>query len=224
MLAIIPARSGSKGIEGKNIKLLNGKPLIYYSIIAAKQSRNIDRVIVSTDSEEIANIAIDYGAEVPFLRPIEISGDDSPILDNYNFMISCLEKKGEKYNSFAALQPTSPLRNAEDIDNAIELFLRTKADSVISFVEESHSVEWNRVINQNGTFRDIGFSAIKNRQKYKKTFRFNGAVYVLKTSLIRNNKIYSNNSQAYIMPFERSIDIDNLHDFQYAEFLLNKSL
>lgn len=222
MLAIIPARGGSKGVVGKNVKTLGDKPLIAHTIISAIDSNSVDRIIVSTDSEEIADVALKYGAEVPFLRPRDISQDSSPILDNYKFMLDRLRSVGEDYDSFVAIQPTSPFRSAYDIDSAVNLFLNNATDSVISFVMESHPIEWNRLVNDDGTFNDIGINDIYNRQKYKNTYRFNGAVYVFKSELINSNTMYTNNSLAYIMPNDRSIDIDTEDDFLYAEFLMSK--
>src|SRR5699024_5514424 len=135
MIAIIPARGGSKGLPGKNIRLLNGKPLISYTIIEALNSEKISRVIVSTDDTQIAEIAIQYGAEVPFLRPDYLSTDTSKAIDNYTYTIERLNDEGVNLapiNNFVVLQPTSPLRTRNDIDKAINLFYEKKADSVIS--------------------------------------------------------------------------------------------
>ncbi len=223
MLAIIPAREGSKGVVGKNIRCLGDKPLIAHTIQAAIESKQIDRVIVSTDSEAIAQVALEYGAEVPFLRPKSISQDDSLILDNYKYILERLQIEcGEVVNSFAALQPTSPFRNSYDIDMAVELFCKNDTDSVISFTKETHPPEWNRIINNDSTFRNFITEKIYNRQMYKSVHRFNGAVYVYKSELIKNSVMYNDSSLAYVMPEERSLDIDTENDFMYAEFLLSK--
>jgi len=223
MLAIIPAREGSKGVVGKNVRNLGDKPLIAHTIQAALESEQVDRIIVSTDSESIAQISMEYGAEVPFLRPISISEDDSFILDNYKFILERLKiEYGEDITSFVALQPTSPFRNSYDIDTAVELFYKNNVDSVISFTKETHPPEWNRLINDDGTFCNFISEEIRNRQMYKSVYRFNGAVYVYKSKLIKNGVMYSDNSIAYVMPEERSLDIDTKNDFMYAEFLLNK--
>ena len=223
MLAIIPARDGSKGVIGKNQRILVDKPLIAYTILSALESNSVDRVIVSTDSEEIAKIALEYGAEVPFLRPKSISQDDSPILENYNYVLNRLKVDfNEKHDSFVALQPTSPFRNAYDIDSAVDLFLNNPTSSIISFTIESHPIEWNRLLNSDGTFHSLGFDEIHNRQKYKSTYYFNGAVYVYKTKLINNMAMYTDDSLAYIMPVERSLDIDTEDDFLYAESLMDR--
>jgi N-acylneuraminate cytidylyltransferase/CMP-N,N'-diacetyllegionaminic acid synthase len=135
MIAIIPARGGSKGIPGKNIKLLGGKPLIVYTIEAALESRWISEVIVSTDSEEIARVAREYGAIVPFLRPAELARDDSQAIDSYIYTVEKLEKEyGYTIESFIVLLLTTPFRNGNDIDEAIEMFREKNSDSVISYV------------------------------------------------------------------------------------------
>ncbi len=223
MLAIIPARGGSKGVKNKNIKLLQNKPLIAHTIIEAINSKKIDRIIVSTDSERIAEVSLKYGAEVPFLRPSNISLDSSPILENYKFALKYLEENGKDYKSFVALQPTSPFRNTEDINEAVNIFINNNVDSVISFVKENHPIEWNRLVRKDKTFFEFMESPIYNRQIYNDIFRFNGAVYVFKKSLIMNNKMYSENSMAYIMPASRSLDIDTEDDFLFAEFLMEKN-
>lgn len=227
MLAIIPARAGSKGVLGKNLRKLGNKPLIVHTIEAAIDSKKINRIIVSTDSEAIAKIAIERGAEVPFLRPKELSKDDSMLFDTFNYVLNRLNLESENkllITSFVALQPTSPFRTSEDIDNAIELFNKNNVDSVISFTKESHPVEWNRIINSDGTFSSFLTDKIYNRQMYKTVYRFNGAVYVYNANLIKQNLMYTKNSLAYVMPHERSLDIDTEDDFLYAEFLINKQM
>ena len=222
MIAIIPARGGSKGLPGKNIKKLNGKPLIAYSIEAALKANSIDRVIVSTDCEDIAKVALEYGAEVPFLRPINLAGDSSLAIDNYIYTVEryCHES-GFEVNEFCVLQPTSPLRTADDIDGAIKLYLNRNADSVISYCEEHHPVSWHKHLEIDGRLTNVfGDNVLKNRQDLEPTYYPNGAIYVFKTELIKSGKYYSDNTFAYIMPRARSVDIDVLDDFKLAEFLM----
>lgn len=224
MIAIIPARGGSKGLPGKNIRLLNGKPLIAYAIEAALKAKHIDRVIISTDDEEIARVAVQYGAELPFMRPEELASDTAMAVDNYIYTIGRLEKEsGKTIEAFVVLQPTSPLRIAEDIDGAIELFEQKKADSVISYTQEAHPISWHKYLDDEGRFVDILDANIKNRQDNRISYYPNGAVYVFRTSMIRNRKYYTEKSYAYIMPRTRSVDIDFIEDFEYAEFLLKRS-
>lgn len=223
MIAIIPARGGSKGLPGKNVRPLNGKPLIAYAIEAALKAKHIDRVIISTDDEEIARVAVEYGAELPFMRPAELASDTAMAIDNYIYTIGRLEEEGSMpIDSFVVLQPTSPLRIAEDIDGAIELFEQKGADSVISYCQEAHPVTWHKYLDDEGRFVDIFDANIKNRQENRVSYYPNGAVYVFRTAMIRERKYYSDKSYAFVMPRTRSVDIDFIEDFEYAEFLLKR--
>ncbi len=222
MLAIIPARGGSKGLPGKNIKKLNGKPLIAYTIEAALKAVSIGRVIVSTDSEEIAEVAIEYGAEVPFLRPAFLAEDDSLAIDNYQYTIDQYEKDfNVNVNEFCVLQPTSPLRLSSDIDGAVKLFHENNADSVISFCEEHHPVKWHKFLEHDGRLTEV-FSdkTLRNRQDLRPTYFPNGAIYIFKSSLIKLGLYYSDKTYSYVMPRNRSVDIDVLDDFKLTEFLM----
>lgn len=221
MIAIIPARGGSKGLPGKNIKEMCGKPLIAYTIEAALAAKSIDHVILSTDDEEIAAVAKKYGAEVPFMRPAELASDTAMAVDNYIYTIGRLEEEwNTTIDSFVVLQPTSPLRISEDIDGAVQLFNDRKADSVVTYVKEAHPVFWHKKIDENNKLEDLFEGTIANRQDLPTTYYPNGAVYVFSTAMIRQRKYYTDKSYAYIMPRERSVDIDFLDDFKYAEFLM----
>ena len=223
MIAIIPARGGSKGLPGKNVRPLNGKPLIAYAIEAALKAKHIDRVIISTDDEEIARVAVEHGAELPFMRPAELASDTAMAIDNYIYTIGRLEKEGGKpIDAFVVLQPTSPLRIAEDVDGAIEMFEHKGADSVISYCQEAHPVTWHKFLDEEGRFVDIFDSNIKNRQENRVSYYPNGAVYVFRTAMIRERRYYTSKSYAYVMPRSRSVDIDFIEDFEYAEFLLKR--
>lgn len=222
MTAIIPARGGSKGLPGKNIKLLNGKPLIAYTIEAAKQSKSITRIIVSTDDQNIADVALKYGAEIPFLRPIHLATDDALAIDVLKYTIERLDEEQNSIEEFIVLQPTSPLRTALNIDEAICMFKEKKADSVISYCKEHHPIRWHKYITEEGKFENIFEETLQNRQLEKPTYFPNGAIYIYKTKIINAGKYYTENSFAYIMERENSIDIDDIQDFEYAEFLLKK--
>ncbi len=224
MLAIIPARVGSKGLPGKNLKMLIDKPLIAYSIEAALRSKHVSKVIVSTDSEDIADVATKYGAIIPFLRPKYLATDNALAIDNYIFTIEMLGNGcNTQINEFAVLQPTSPLRTFNDIDNAIDLFWAKNADSVISYTKEDHPIKWHKFINSDLSFKNIFDDGLTNRQDYKQSYYPNGAIFIFKTKLIKKRKYYSENSFAYKMPKERSIDIDTIDDFEYAEYLMLKN-
>lgn len=224
MIAIIPARGGSKGLPGKNIRNLSGKPLIAYTIEAALKAKFITRVILSTDDSEIANVAKKYGAEVPFMRPESLASDTALAVDNYIYTIDRLNREYDfKVDEFIVLQPTSPLRTSNDIDLAIELFEKKEADSVISFCEENHPIKWHKYINEDGLIEPIFEETINNRQKEVPTYYPNGAIFIFKLSLLRFKQYYSKKSYAYIMDRYNSIDIDVITDFEYAEFLLQKN-
>lgn len=222
MIALIPARKGSKGLPGKNIKLLLGKPLIAYAIESALKSKYIKEVYVSTDCIEIAEVAKQYGAKVPFLRPEELAVDNAIVIDTYNFMLDKWAEAMLDVESFIVLQPTSPLRTTQNIDEAIELFAIKKASSVISYTEEYHPISWHKLINEDLSFTNLFDDELLNRQDKRKTYFPNGAIFIFKASLIRQKKYYSEASFAYIMPRENSIDIDYIHDFEYVEYLLMK--
>ena len=222
MLAIIPARGGSKGLPGKNIKILAGKSLICHAIDEAKKSKYIDKVVVSTDDESIAHAAIECGAECPFLRPEHLASDDALVNDTYIYM---LEKLSTEYEidipDFMVLQSTSPLRTVNDIDGAIELFREKNADSVISYTEEIHPVSWHKFLDENLHFIDIFDQKMANRQELRNSYYPNGAIYIFKKEIIFQENWYTDNSFAYLMPRLRSVDIDTIDDFMYAEYLLD---
>jgi len=225
MIAIIPARGGSEGLPNKNIKYLAGKPLIAYTIEAALASKYINKVIVSTDSEEISLIAENYGAEVPFLRPDFLTGSDVTAIDIYRYTVEKLNREtGMNISEFIVLQPTSPLRTSNDIDLAVELFRDHNADSVISLCEENHSpVGVKRIVDEKITDFFDGSLVNVNSQKQEKAYMPNGAIYIYKYQNIQENGVLnSEKTLPYIMPIERSVHIDTLMDFEYAEFLILK--
>jgi len=223
LIAIVPARGGSKGLPGKNTKYLLGKPMISYTIEAARKAKYVDEIIISTDDENIADIAIEYGAKCPFLRPAELATDDSIAIDNYIYTIGRLNHDhGYQISEFVVLQPTSPLRGIEDIDKSISMFINYNADSVISYVEASHPIYWHKHIDGNGRIENIFNDHLYNRQKYRKSYYPNGAIYVFKYDLIKSKSYYSDNSYAYVMPGKRSVDVDTIDDFEYAEYLLER--
>jgi len=223
MLAIIPARCGSKGLPGKNIRGLHGKPMIAYTIEAALESKYIENVIVSTDCKEIEDVAKKFGAKSHFLRPKELALDNSKAIDNYIYTVDRLNNDFDySIDNFVVLQPTSPFRKASDIDSAIEIFKEKSADSVVSYTKEQHPIEWHKHLTEEGKFENIFDERLLNRQEYKPSYFPNGAIYVFNYELIKHNLYYSDNSYAYIMPRHRSMDIDTLEDFQYAEFLMRQ--
>jgi CMP-N,N'-diacetyllegionaminic acid synthase len=221
VMAIIPARGASKGIPKKNIRSLAGKPLIAYTIEAALKSNTIDKVIVSTDSEEIAEISQQYGAEVPFLRPSHLAEDNTPTLPVIQHAISYLEnKEGIKGDIVVILQPTSPLRNSNIIDEAVEKLRRTNCDTVVSVCEVKDHPFWSYYIKNDILSPFYEGSAIC-RQELPKIYSLNGAVYVIKRDvLIEQNLILGKQMRPIVMAVEESIDIDDFFDLFIAEMVI----
>lgn len=223
-IAIIPARSGSKGLKDKNIKKLNGKHLIGYTIEAAVLSGVFDTVHVSTDSQEYADIAETYGADEPFLRDKDNSCDSSSSWDAVREVIKKYKKIGRCYDLCVLLQPTSPLRTSEDIREAYTLFFETEAKSLTSVTEVDHPVQWSFSLDETLCMRDFAHSAYKNcrRQELEKHYRENGAIYIVGTKDVSNPvfDFYNSECYAYVMDRHKSIDIDTLQDFIVAETLL----
>ena len=223
ILAIIPAREGSKGLPEKNIKILAGKPLIAWTIEQAKKSKYIDRLIVSTDDKKIAKIALGFGAEVPWLRPKKLAHDKSKIIDVIFHSLNSLKK--EKYipNIIILLQPTSPLRIDKDIDSALEIFFRKKAESLISISEFRHSPFCSFKINRRKYLEPVFTWDYfkKRRQDLTKVYLPNGAIYIsTPKTLLKHKGFYFNKITPYIMPTERSVDIDDGVDFYLAESII----
>jgi len=226
ILAIIPARGGSKRLPGKNIKLLKGKPMIAYAILAALGSKFINRVLVSTDDQKIAELAKKFGAEVPFLRPAELATDKAKTVHVLKHAINYLEEQEKSTQDIIVLiQPTSPLILSEDIDYAITRQAQTKTVSCASACEVSERPEWMYLLDGDlaSPFLPIAEDSTEIR---KKIYRLNGAVYVTtRDSIMLKEEIINNKSlSVIIMPKERSVDIDDIVDFKLAEALLeNKS-
>lgn len=224
MIALVPARSGSKGLPGKNIKNLLGKPLIAYTIEEALKSKYITDVVISTDSKEIENIALNYGAKSHFVRPSHLARDTSKAIDTYIYTVDRLKKEfNYKISNLIVLQPTSPLRKVKDIDGAIKLYKKKNADSVISYTESHHPIDWHKYIDKNGKIEHIFKSQLKNRQELRKSYLPNGAIYIFTYTLMKSKNYFSNKTYPYLMPAERSVDIDTENDFLFAEFILKNT-
>lgn len=223
-LAIIPARSGSKGLPDKNIKLLNGVPLLAYSIKAAQESGMFDEIMVSTDSKKYADIAMQYGASVPFLRSKELSGDSAGSWDVVMEVLRCYQKLGSVFDTVCLLQPTSPLRTADDIIAGYELLKCKCADAVTSVCEAEHSPLWCMTLGEDLSLSEFNKrDEDRPRQQLPTYYRLNGAVYIRKIVYACEDIVLKNEYDfAYIMSQERSIDIDTAFDFLYSELLLRK--
>jgi CMP-N,N'-diacetyllegionaminic acid synthase len=223
IIAIIPARSGSKGLPDKNIRILNGKPLIAYSIDAAREAGIFDEIFLSTDSRKYADIAVQYGANVPFLRSDELATDTASSWDCVREAIDQYHTIGKDFDIFVVLQPTSPLRTPQDIVAAVETMMLNNADAVVSVCEADHSPLWCNTLPENKSLNGFLRQEIltKTRQELPTYYRINGAVYVVRTEyFLRSENIYDCSSFAYIMPRENSVDIDTPLDFSIAEYLL----
>jgi len=226
ILAIIPARGGSKGIPRKNIIEINGKPLIEYTIRAAKKTQLISELVVSTEDPEIANICTELGCKVPFLRPAELATDSTlslPVIQHALKEVETLNK--QLYDIIVMLQPTTPLRSSEDIDQGISLLLETNADSVVSVVdvEGYHPFRMKRMIGDNQliNYIDQGFEDMRPRQTLPKVYLRSGALYITRRDiLLSKNSFIGDDCRGLIIPPERAINIDTQADLKFAEYLL----
>jgi N-acylneuraminate cytidylyltransferase/CMP-N,N'-diacetyllegionaminic acid synthase len=222
-VGVIPARGGSKGIPRKNIQELAGRPLISYTIEAALKSKTLNRVIVSTDDIKIAEISRSYGAEVPFLRPVELASDDTPGLLVIQHTIKHIEEvEGNTVDIVVVLQPTSPLRSERHIDMAVEKLLKTGADSVVTVCKVKHHPFWSFVAKGDRLypFSEKGITVSK-RQDLPEIYAVNGAVYAVKRDvLFEQNSVFGRDTRAVVMPNEESVDIDDYFDLFIAEMAL----
>ncbi|MEH6456399.1 MAG: acylneuraminate cytidylyltransferase family protein [Cocleimonas sp.] len=224
ILAIIPARGGSKRLPGKNIKVLNGKPLIQWTIEAALNVDLISKVMVSTDSQDIANIALQLGAEVPFLRPDDLATDTSSSSCVILHALQYYQSQDEVFDYVLLLQPTSPVRDAKHNEQAIKLLISKEADAIVSVCECEHSPLWTNTLSESMSMEQFIGDEIKNTrsQDLPLSYRLNGAIYLSKVSRFyeENTLFLSSNIFAYVMDNESSVDIDHELDFLLAETIL----
>ncbi|MFA5276262.1 MAG: acylneuraminate cytidylyltransferase family protein [Candidatus Omnitrophota bacterium] len=226
ILALIPARGGSKGLPRKNIRLLMGKPLLAWTIKQAKSSKYLDGLIVSTDDLRIANIAKRYGAKVPFSRPKNLATDKAIMMDVVLHAIKWMEANDDLYDLIMLLQPTSALRRSGDIDRAIKLLFTKKAQAVVSVCQETHHPYGANILPKTGWLGAFIRPEVvnKNRQELPVFYRINGAIYLAyRTYLKQNRQFLGKKTYAYIMPVERSVDIDTALDLEFAKFFLSKT-
>lgn len=222
ILALIPARGGSKGIKNKNIVELCGKPLLAYTTEAAKKSRHIDKILVSTDSRKIADVAESFGADVPFMRPAEISLDTTPTLDVVIHAINWLKEAGDIYDTLVLLQPTGPLRTAEDIDAAIESYFVHGEKALVSVsIVNDHPI-LIRSIGDGNILKPLlsNTSSTVRRQDMPKYYKVNGCIYINKISEITAGTNLNDNPLAFVMSPEHSIDIDEPADLWLARYYI----
>ena len=228
VLAIIPARGGSKGVPRKNIIDIEGKPLICYSIetgLEAKEIGSIDRVIVSTDDEEIANISRVAGADVPFLRPDYLSNDNAKSIDVMIHAYEFCKKSGDEYDTILLLQPTSPLRTSEDISNALSLYSKTKATSLISCYKEEYIcdlVSYHRDNNMAIALNEK-HNCGGRRQELPDLYVRNGSIYITSVEqMLINHRVFDDVPAMYVMPKNRSVNIDCMDDVEMLRWMLSR--
>lgn len=231
ILALIPARGGSKGLLRKNIRPLLEKPLIAWSIEQALASKYVDKVIVSTDDEEIAEISKNYGAEVPFLRPNELATDESPTIDTILHVINWLEERGKKFDYLALLEPTSPLRDTQDIDYCLNILIdNTKAKSIVSICKlESANPEFNVMVDEKGfikkAFDETTNFKVLRRQELVDIFFFEGTIYISKVETLKEKgTFYHDETLAYIVPRWKSFEVDEEFDLICIEAIMKAKL
>jgi CMP-N,N'-diacetyllegionaminic acid synthase len=225
-LAIVPARAGSKGVPGKNVAPVGGRPLLAWTLAAARAARGIDRLIVSTDSEEIAAVAREWGGETPFLRPAELARDETPGIEPVLHAVGWLaEHEGYRPELVLLLQPTSPLRIATDVEAALALLAAKDAEAVVSLCEVHHHPAWMKTLDLQGRVVDSqpGSEAADRRQDLPRLFALNGAIFLAWTeTLLTRRSWYCDRTYGYVMPEERSLDVDTPWQLHLANLLLSE--
>lgn len=228
VLYIITARGGSKGVPKKNIKIIGGLPLIAYKIISAKKSSVDKRILVSTDDIEIAEVAKQYGAEVPFIRPDYLATDNASSLDVVEHAMNWVEENDDNtYDYVCLLEPSSPFATSQDLDNAFHIIQENDSDTLLGMEEADVSAKFIHELDENKGLSHF-YNAIKSiqsvrRQDQKMEYTMNGCMYIAKWDYFKKNKLFhSINSVPYIMPREKSIEIDTMLDYEFACFLVDK--
>lgn len=229
VLGLIPARGGSKGVVRKNIRLLNGKPLLAYTAETARRAKNLSRIILSTDDAEIAETGRKYGLEVPFMRPAELATDIAPSVEVVRHALIKMLEAGENFDAVCLLQPTNPLRRAEDIDNCIELLELSNADGVISLlpVPPEFNPNWVYQKARDGSMKLINGDPepVSRRQDLPPAFYRDGSVYLVRESvLIYQKSLYGRNVRGYLMNPEFSANIDTEADWRNVEKRMSEKL
>jgi len=220
-LALIPARGGSRRIPRKNLVPFDGQPLLVHTVRAARNADKIGRVIVSTEDQEIADVARSCGAEVPFLRPQDMAQDESPVMETISHALNFIENEGFHADAVVLLQPTSPFRTSTHIDEAIAVFESTDADTVTAVrpglehpyyawrIESGHLVPFFTIEHQKMV-----------RQELPPVYVENGSIYIIRRQVLETGRIYGKRIAPYVMDHDSSLDIDAPSDLQWAEYLL----
>ncbi len=224
ILALIPARGGSKGLPGKNIRPLVGKPLIAWTVEQALRCRAIDRTMVSTDDPSIADVSREYGAEVPFLRPAELAEDTAKTVDVVEHALDWCRTNNQHPDLVMVLQATSPMRADEDITRAVQRIMDPGVRAVVSVCRCEHPPCWTNTLGPAGSMKDfIRVDSLIGRQSLPQYYRLNGAIYLAWTDFfLEQHGFFGDRTYACVMPTDRSLDIDTLLDFEIAEFLLTR--
>ena len=227
VLMVVTARGGSKSVHRKNLVRVGNQPLIWWTIEAALGSRYCSRPVMSTDDGEIARVASAMGAEVPFLRPVKLARDETPGIAPALHAIRWLdENQGYQPDLVMLLQPTSPLRTAEDIDAAVELALDTSADAVVSVTPTHHHPYWLKRLDKRGRMSDFipQERPVESRQGLPALYALNGAIYLARREvLLEDESFYKRRTYGYLMPPERSLDIDTAWDLHMADLILSQN-
>lgn len=222
ILALIPARGGSKGIKNKNIIDLCGKPLISYTIDAAKASKYIDSVIVSTDSEKIAEVAVSCGAGVPFMRPAALALDTSTTIEAVCHAVRTLEERADRYDVLILLQPTSPLRTQEDIDGALEKFERERLPIASVSKAKDSPILLRKLTGESQMVSLLGLPSTVRRQDMPPVYKVNGSIYINEIGSLSENTGFNDNACPYVMEESHSVDIDDYLDMEIAKYYIER--
>jgi len=227
VLAIVPARAGSKGLPGKNIRLLAGKPLLAWPIAAAKGSVYVDRVIISTDSAEFAEIGITHGAEAPFLRPAELASDTAPSIDFILHAIDALEAEGDEYHYIVLLEPTSPLTETSDIDAALAQLDASEAEAIVGIAAmETQHPAFSVRCDEDGVIRpaqSADFANLPRRQDLAPIFSLDGSLYISTVAALRRERGFCHSSTlGYLTDRWKSFEVDDLVDFVAIEAVMQR--
>jgi N-acylneuraminate cytidylyltransferase len=222
VLGIIPARGGSKGVPRKNVRVLAGKPLLQWTVEAARAARSIDRLILSTDDDEIAELGTSLGVDVPFRRSASASSDVASAAD---VVVHALASVGERYDYLVYLQPTSPLREADDIDRCLERLVALQADSCVTITETPVRPEWLFYLDDRDRLAPVlGRVDTRPRQALSPCYLLNGAVFAIRTAVFERTRTFVvEGTVGYLMPAERSLDVDEPADLDRARRLLNRA-
>lgn len=227
ILAIIPARGGSKGIPGKNIKLLNGKPLLAYTSEIALQSKYFNEVIISTEDKQILAVAESLGIKVPFIRPLELAQDNTPTIDVIIHALKWYENQNIYFDAVCLLQVTSPFRTVEFVDQAIEKFIESKTDSLVSVqkVPHEYNPHWTFEVNSDGNLQiSTGETEIiKRRQELPTTYHRDGSIYLTNVNVLKKNSLYGKSIAFIESDPEFYVNIDTLEDWKKASLISKKN-